>query len=130
MIEHADFLDQAQRMVERHRPDERPEPEPLGALGDRGQKDAGRWRHAERRRMMLGHVIAIEARPVVRLRNAQAILVIVRERAAAAGVSVEMIENSKFHAANLHRSSLSFLRRWASMRRRNAFNRIKPSASR
>ena len=59
-----------------------------------GQEHARRGRHAERRRMVLGEMIGVEARAIVGLGNPQAVLVVVRERAA---VAVEMIEDAEFH---------------------------------
>ena len=61
LVEHADFLDQPQRMVQRHRPDQRPEPQLAGALRDRAQEHARRRRHAERRRVMLGQMVGVES---------------------------------------------------------------------
>ena len=43
---------------------------------------------------MLGEMVGVESRAIVGFRNLEAILVIIRKRAA---VTVEMIENPKFH---------------------------------
>jgi hypothetical protein len=101
VVEHADFLDQAQRMVQRHRPDEWAEAQPAGALGDGGQEHAGRGRHAERRRMVLGEVVGVEPRALVGLRNLEAILVKVRQRTA---IAVEMVEDAEFHCLSACRA--------------------------
>ena len=103
LVEHADFLDQPQRMVERHRPHQRTEAKPLRALRDGGQEHARRGRHAERRRMVLGEVISVETRAVIGLGNLQAILVEVGERAAR---PVEMIEDAEFHSRLAHSGAL------------------------
>ena len=67
-------------MIERERIDQRPEIEPLGALGDGREIDAGRGRHAERRRVMLGAVIAVDAGAVVGLDQLQPVFVEIGER--------------------------------------------------
>ena len=101
LVEHADLLDQPQRMVQRHRPDQRTETQRACALCHGGEEHAGRGRHAERRRVVLGEVIRIESRAVVGLCNLEAILVIVCERSA---VAVEMIEDPKFHNFSARRA--------------------------
>ena len=65
LIEHADFLDQPQRMVERQQIDQRAEAQGLRALRHRGEKQAGRGGAAERRRVVLGEVIAVDAGAIV-----------------------------------------------------------------
>ena len=94
LVEHADFLDQPQRVMERHRPDQRTEPKPRRALRHSGEEHARRGRHAERRRVVLGEMISVEPGAIVGLRNFETILVIVRKRAA---VAVEVIEDTEFH---------------------------------
>ncbi len=94
LIEHADFLDQPQRVVQRHRPDQRAEPKPAGALRDRRQEHARRRRHAERRRMMLGEMVGVEPGTVVGFRDLEAVFVELGERSAG---PVEMIEDAEFH---------------------------------
>jgi hypothetical protein len=64
MVEHADFLCEAERMIERKQVDQWSEVKPLRALRDRGQKDARRGRHAERGRVMLGQVVRVKSRLV------------------------------------------------------------------
>ncbi len=96
MIEHADFLDQPQRMMQRQRVDQRAEPKLPRALGDRGKEHAGGGRHAERRRMMLGEVIGVEPGLVVGFDELEAILVIVAQRQI---VAVEVIENAEVHCS-------------------------------
>ena len=61
-------------MIERQNVDQRTEPERCGALRHRRKEDAGRCGHAERREMMLGDVIAIEAEAFVGLRDLDAFL--------------------------------------------------------
>src|SRR6195256_810555 len=87
--------------MQRHRPDQRPEPKVPGALCNGAQEYARRRRHAERRRVMLGEMVGVESRAIVGFRNLEAILVIIRERAA---VTVEMIENPEFHFLSALRS--------------------------
>ena len=62
MIEHADFLDQPQRRIERQQIDDRPQPHALGRARDRGEIDARRRHQIERRLVVLGDVQAIECR--------------------------------------------------------------------
>ena len=88
LVEHADFLDQAQRMIERQRVDQRPA-EPPRTLRDCGEENAGRGCHAERRRVVLGHVIGVKAKAVIGFGELQAILIEFGERQPGA---VEMIE--------------------------------------
>ena len=95
LVEHADFFDQPQRMMQRHRPHQRAEAQSARTLRYGRQENARRRRHAERRRVMLGEMIGVEAGAVVSLGDAQAILVEVGERSA---VAVEMIKNAEFHA--------------------------------
>src|SRR5437764_6847259 len=61
------------------------------------RKNARRWRHAERRRVMLGDVIGVETGAIVGLGDLEAILVIVRERTA---VAIEMIKDTELHFFN------------------------------
>ena len=94
LVEHADLFGQAQRMIEAERIDQRAETERGGALGDGGEEQAGRGRHAERRAVMLGHMIGVETRPLVELDEAQALFVLalgVRPRA------IEVVEDAEFH---------------------------------
>ena len=67
LIEHADFLDQPQRMIERQQIDHRAEAEPGGALRQCRKENAGRRRAAERRAMMFGEVIGVKARAIISL---------------------------------------------------------------
>src|SRR5436190_9442048 len=137
LVQHADFLDQPQGMMERHRPHQRPEPQASRALGDSGKKHARRGRHAERRRMVLGDMIGVEPGAVVGLGYFETVLVIVRKRA---GISVEVIEDAEFHYRSAFRWAdrttppyffcFRFFFRCASVRSRNALSRMNPSASR
>ena len=70
LIEHAHFLDQPQRMIERQKINQRAEAQAAGALRGGGEEQAGRCRGTERRRMMLGEVIAVEPGAVVGLDQA------------------------------------------------------------
>src|SRR6516164_3058891 len=65
LVEHADFLDQPQRMIERQEIDEGAEAQRLGALCHGREEQPGRGGAAERRRMMLGEVIAVDAAHVI-----------------------------------------------------------------
>src|SRR5205085_11377773 len=97
LVEHADFVNEAQRMIERQKVHHRPETELLRALRDGRQKDARRRRVTQRRIMMLGQVIAVEAGPVIGLDQLQPVLEMPLQRRATV---VEVIENPETH----HRS--------------------------
>ncbi len=94
VIEHANFLDHAQRRVERQQIDERPEPQPLGHAGHRTEVDAGHRHHVERRGMVLGHVQAIEASLVRRGGELQPLVEQRRHRSAA---MLDVIEKPDLH---------------------------------
>src|SRR6476619_1794982 len=94
LIQHADFLDQTQRMVERQRVDQRAEAEPSRTLRDRREIDARRRRHAERREMVLGDVVAVEAGALIGLDDFEASFVILVELHVA---MVEVIKDADLH---------------------------------
>jgi len=84
-------------MIERQDVDERPEAEPFGALRNRGEEHARRGCHAERRRMVFGDVIGMEADPVIGLDQSETGFVVVAKRD---GAAVEMIEYAELHGAH------------------------------
>ncbi len=94
LIEHAHLLDEPERVVERQAVHARPEPDAPGALGGRGQEDPGHRSQAERRRMVLGQVVGVEAGRVVLLEQPEAVLVEVRHRDVPA---VEVVEDAQVH---------------------------------
>jgi hypothetical protein len=67
VIEHADLVDQAQRVIQRQAVDERPEPQRPRPLRRGGEEDARRWRVAQRRAVVLGEVVGVEPRALVAL---------------------------------------------------------------
>src|SRR5579871_5725510 len=81
-------------MVERQQIHHRPEFEFFGALRNGGEKHAGRGRIAERRVVMLGQVIAIEAGAVIGLDEFEPVFEMLLQRTAAV---VEMIEYPETH---------------------------------
>jgi hypothetical protein len=95
LVEHADLLRQTQRIVERQAIHHRTEAQPLRALADARQEHAGRRRHAERREVMLGDMIAVESQSVVSFDGGEAVLVELAQRRAAA---VHVIEDADVHA--------------------------------
>ena len=101
MVEHADFLDHAQRRIERQQIDQRPEPHALGRARQRAEIDARNRHHVERRGVVLGDVQAVDAGGVGRLGELEALVEQQRERALAV---LDMVEKS-----NLHRSPASCL---------------------
>ena len=96
VIEHAQLLQQPQRMVERQQIEQRAEADaPRFARGG-GQKHARRRRHRQRRRVMLGEVIAVKAGGLGRLQQGEPILVGLLQRLAA---RVDVIEDAELHVA-------------------------------
>ena len=96
LVEHADLFDESERVVERQAVHTRAQTDAPGPLGGRGEEDAGHRRQPERRRVVLGQVVGIEAGGVVFLQEAQPALVELVERHLA---SVEMVEDSEIHHA-------------------------------
>ena len=94
LVEHADFVDQPQRMIERQQVHHRPELQVLGALRDGGQKHARRRRVAERRVVVLGEMIAVEPGAVIGLDQPEPVLEMPRQRQPAV---VEMVEDPELH---------------------------------
>jgi hypothetical protein len=94
MIEHAHFLDEPQRVVERQAVHARPQADPSRPLGRRGEEDAGHRGEAERRGMVLGQVVRVEARRVVLLEQAQPMLVEIGHRHVP---PIEVIEDAQVH---------------------------------
>ena len=93
-VEHADLFQQPQRMIEAERIGERPEAKGGRALRDGGEKQARRGRGAQRRAVMLGHVIGVEAGPFVELDQSQAVFILAPQIGAR---SVEVIEDGELH---------------------------------
>ncbi len=93
-VEHADLFDQPQRMIKTERIGERSEAQHLGALGDGGEEEAGRGRRPQRRAVMLGHVIGMEARPLIELGQPQAVFVLAPQVGAE---PVQVIEDGELH---------------------------------
>src|SRR5580700_4960983 len=79
-------------MMQRQHVDQRAEADAPGALGERRQEHARARHRAERRRMVLGEVIAVEAFRLKQLDKLQALLELDGARRA---VVVEMIENAE-----------------------------------
>ena len=69
MIEHAELFKQPQRVIERKEIKQSPEPDSSGLPRGCSEKNAGRRRHRERRRVMLREVIAIETGSFRRLQQ-------------------------------------------------------------
>src|ERR671936_2277269 len=83
-------------MVEWKRVDEGTEAQALRALRDCGKKNTGRSGEAERRRMMLGGVIGVEAAAIVGFDKLQPLLI---ERVEGTLVAIEVVENADLHCA-------------------------------
>ena len=74
--------------------DQRAQAQTLGALGDGRQQDTRRRRHAERRRVMFGDMIGVEAAAVVDLGQFEPAFVELRKARIA---TVDVVEDSEFH---------------------------------
>ena len=83
-------------MMERQRVDQRSEAELFGALRDAGEVDGRRGGKAERRLVMLGDVVAVEATAIVGFDDLETVVVEFLQRHAA---RVDVVENSEFHVA-------------------------------
>ena len=80
VVEHADLLDEPQRVVERQAVDERAEAQRRRALGRGGDEDARRRPVPERRAVVLGQVVGVEAGLLVALDEREALLELLADR--------------------------------------------------
>ncbi len=74
--------------------DQRPETQTLRALSDRGEENAGRGGKAERRRVMLGGMVRVEAAAIAGFDDLQPLLV---KGVQGPLIAVQVIENADFH---------------------------------
>ena len=95
MIEHADFLDQPQRRIERQQVDQRAEPQLLGLAGDGAKIDARHRNQIQRRGVVLGDMQAIKAGFVGGGGEFNPLIEKLRDRPCAI---LNVIEKSDFHA--------------------------------
>src|SRR5262249_15085631 len=93
-------------MIQGQKVDEWTKAQRLRVLRHSREKDARRWRHAERRRVMLRQMIRVETRSVVLFDDLQALFVQIGHGTSAA---IEMIEDSELQFFHL--------RTWAAKRR-------------
>ena len=77
LIEHAYLFDQADRMIKRQGVNQRAEAQALGALRHRGEKNAGRRRHTERRRVVLSDMVSVKPFTIIHLDQLESRLVII-----------------------------------------------------
>jgi hypothetical protein len=85
-------------MVKRKRIDQWTEAQALRALSDRCEENAGRGREAQRRRVMLGGMIRIEAAAIVGFDDLKPFLIECVQRTI---VAIEVVENADFHSPSL-----------------------------
>jgi hypothetical protein len=85
-------------MVKRKRIDQWTEAQALRALSDRCEENAGRGGEAQRRRVMLGGMIRIEAAAIVGFDDLQPFLIECVQRTI---VAIEVVENAEFHSPSL-----------------------------
>src|SRR5262249_41389903 len=97
LLEQADSLDRARRMIERKEMEGGAEAQGLGARRYGREKQPGRGGAAERRRVVLGDVVAIDAAAVIGFDQLEPIGV---ERAKRRASIVHVIEHAEFHAAS------------------------------
>ncbi len=89
-------------MIHRRNVEQWAETQPLGPLRYRGKKDAGRRRHAERRRMMFRDMIGAKARAIVLFDELEPGLEKIGKRNV---VVVEMIENAELQSHSAYSPS-------------------------
>jgi len=94
LIEHADFLDQSDGMIERQEIYQRAKAQALRPLGDGRKKNARGSCDAEGRRMTFGQMIGVDAGPVIGLDQPQPIFVMLAEWQPG---MIEVIKYSEFH---------------------------------
>jgi len=82
----------------RQREDQRTEAQSPRALRHRGVEHARRGREPERRRVVLGRVIGVEAAAIVGFDDLEPLLVEIVQREI---IAVEVIENAEFHSSSL-----------------------------
>ncbi len=92
LVEHADFLERPQRVVEVQEHDQGPQSQSPGALGHCRQEHVRRGSKPVRRAVMLGHVIRPETGPVTGLGEIEAMPVLLANIVARV---IEMIEHTK-----------------------------------
>ncbi len=98
LVEHADLVDEAQRVIKRQQIHHRPEPDLPRPLRDRGQEDTGRRGIAERRVVVLGEMVAVEPGAVIGLDQLQPLLEELADRHTAI---IQMVEDPEAHFRRL-----------------------------
>jgi hypothetical protein len=96
VVEHADLVDQPQRVVERQAVDERPEPQRPRPLRRRREEDARRRRVAQGCAVVLGEVVGVEPSALVALEQLQPLLELLPDRQPRL---VDVVEDPELHAA-------------------------------
>src|SRR5579875_3137563 len=109
VVEQADLLVKAQRMVQRQHVDQGAEFDEPRASECGREEHARACRHAERGRMVLGKMITGEAFLFDQLNELQAIF---QECAKCGSVAVEMVENSEFEHISSSGGAVAIRQRW------------------
>ena len=99
LVDHADLFDEADGVMQRQDRDQGPEAEVCRALGDRGKKDGLVRRDAERRVVMLGHVVAVDSGLVGLLREAKPLGELLRQ--IDVRTLLDVVENTELEHAGL-----------------------------
>ena len=97
MIEHANFTDQSQRMIQRQQIHQRPQTNAFGMLDGRSEEDPRRRRHAQRRGVVFGQMVAVKAGFISHLEESQAPVIQLTQRVRSA---FQVIKNSKIYSAH------------------------------
>src|SRR5690242_13457127 len=98
LVEGHRLLDDAHRVVQRQDRDERPQPQPRGPLRGRRQHQVRRRRDGQRRPVVLGQVVGVEAKPVVGLDQLKPLSDLLDVRPSRV---VVVVDDPEAHAPNL-----------------------------
>ena len=101
MVEHTDFTDQPQRMIQRQQIHQRPQTDALGVLDGRRQEDTRRRRHAQRCGMVFGQVIAVKTGFVSHLEESHAPLIQLAQRVRPALQVIKYAKRNITHTVDL-----------------------------
>ena len=102
LVEHADFLEQPHRMVQRQEVDQRAELDRRGMLRGGGEEHRRRRGHAQFGGVVFGQVIAVKAQLFIEFDQPQPLRVL---RADGHAVGVDMVEDAEAHPARAHRTT-------------------------
>ena len=96
VVEDADLFDHAQGRVERKKIDQRAQTNAFRLARDRAEVHARDRHHVDGRRVVLGDVVAVEARVVGGRDEREALVELLRERTVG---TIDVVEEAEFHAS-------------------------------